>query len=203
MRTQITAAALAAIALASAPAFGETALPQSGNDQASGQQSAISSLRQAGYTDVQAATGSVLIQAKDKSGNPVMLIVNGAQGRMTVGASAGSTTQTAHATATPGGAFTAVPAKDSLGSKVIGLEVYNNNKQNIGTIKDVAFNENGVDGYILSVGGFLGIGDHYVAVRPSAVKISYDRGDNRWHASMDATADQLKAAQEFKYPSNT
>jgi len=60
-----------------------------------------------------------------------------------------------------------------------------------------------VNGYVIGVGGFLGMGDHYVAVRPSAVKLSYDAKDKKWHASMDASADQLKAAPEFKYPSNT
>jgi hypothetical protein len=34
-----------------------------------------------------------------------------------------------------------------------------------------------VSGYILGVGGFVGIGDHYVAVRPSAVKLGYDAKD--------------------------
>jgi len=53
------------------------------------------------------------------------------------------------------------------------------------------------------VGGFLGMGDHYVAVRPSAVKLSRDAKDGKWRASMDANAAQLKAAPEFKYPSNT
>ena len=55
---------------------------------------------------------------------------------------------------------------------------------------------------VIGVGGFLGIGDHYVVVRPSAVKLSYDARDKKWHASMDVNADQLKAAPEFKYPRN-
>jgi len=53
------------------------------------------------------------------------------------------------------------------------------------------------------VGGVLGMGDHYVAVRLSAIKLSYDAKDKKWHTSMDANADQLKAAPEFKYPSRT
>jgi hypothetical protein len=53
--------------------------------------------------------------------------------------------------------------------------------------------------YIVSVGGFLGLGEHYVAVSPSAVKVSYNSTDKKWHASMNASADQLKAAPEFKY----
>jgi hypothetical protein len=100
-----------------------------------------------------------------------------------------------------GGMFTSVPASDEVSSKVIGLDVYNNDHQNIGMIKDVAYSGTSVSGYILGVGGFLGMGDHYVAVRPSAVKLSYDAKDSKWHATMDANAGQLKSAPEYKYPS--
>jgi hypothetical protein len=44
------------------------------------------------------------------------------------------------------------------------------------------------------------MGDRYVAICPSAIKLGYDAKDKKWHASMDAKADQLKAALEFKYP---
>ena len=40
-----------------------------------------------------------------------------------------------------------------------------NDNKNIGKIKDIALNQHGrAQAYILSVGGFLGVGDHYVAV---------------------------------------
>jgi hypothetical protein len=55
----------------------------------------------------------------------------------------------------------------------------------------------GAAAFIVSVGGFLGMGDHYAAVSPEAVKITYK--DNKWHAQMNATADQLNSAPEFKY----
>ena len=103
----------------------------------------------------------------------------------------------------PGGTFTSIPAKDGLSSKVVGIDVYNNANQNIGTIKDVAFNGKQVNGYILAVGGFLGLGDHYVAVRPGALDLSYNSSDNKWHAKMNITADQLKAAPEYKYPAKS
>ena len=103
----------------------------------------------------------------------------------------------------PAGTFTSVPTKDDLSSKAVGLDVYNDTNQNIGTIKDIAFNGSQIDGYILGVGGFLGLGDHYVAVRPGALNISYNGSDNKWHAKMNVTADQLKAAPEYKYPSKT
>ena len=97
--------------------------------------------------------------------------------------------------------FTYVPGQDELSSNVIGLDVYNKDKKNIGTIKDIALDANGLNGYIISVGGFLGIGDHYVVVRPSA--ISFNAKDNKWHATMNVTADQLKAAPEYKYSSKS
>jgi hypothetical protein len=40
--------------------------------------------------------------------------------------------------------FAYVPAHDELSSNVIGLDVYNKDKQNIGTIKDIALDANGL-----------------------------------------------------------
>ena len=97
--------------------------------------------------------------------------------------------------------FTYVPAHDELSSNVVGLDVYNKDKQNIGTIKDIALDASGLNGYIVDVGGLLGMGDHYVVVRPSA--ISFKAKDNKWHATMNANADQLRAAPEYKYLSKS
>jgi len=95
-----------------------------------------------------------------------------------------------------------IPAGEELGSKVIGLDIYNSANQNIGKIKDIAFDNDGVKAYIVSVGGFLGMGDRYVAVTPSAVNLSYDAGARKWHAAMNTDASQLKSAPEYKYSSN-
>lgn len=99
---------------------------------------------------------------------------------------------------TPTGMFTDVPAKNELSSNVVGLNVYNKEKQNIGTIKDIALDASSLNGYIVGVGDFLGTGDHYVVVRPSA--ISFSATDNKWRATVNANADQLKAAPQYKYP---
>ncbi|WP_156898212.1 PRC-barrel domain-containing protein [Methylocapsa acidiphila] len=97
----------------------------------------------------------------------------------------------------PSGVFIYVPAHSELSSNVVGLHVYNKDKQNIGTIKDIALDASGLNGYIVSVGEFLGMGEHYVVVHPSA--ISFKAKDHKWHATMNANADQLKAAPEYKY----
>ena len=163
-------------------------------------------LQNAGFTDIKVVPGSFLIHAKDKDGNPVVMNVSpDSFTEMTevVGDKsadpAGSMDQSA-AGDSSGSRFVSLPSTDELSSNVVGLDVYNNDNKNIGKIKDIALNQHGrAQAYILSVGGFLGIGDHYVAVNPSEVKVSYNDSDKKWHATMNATADQLKAAPEFKY----
>jgi hypothetical protein len=156
-------------------------------------------LQKSGFTDVKVMPDSFLIQAKDKTGNPVTMFLS--PGSLTE-VTDDSTGQNAKPRV-GGGMFANVPATDDLSSKVVGLEVYNNANQDIGTIKDIAFNAAGVKAYIVGVGGFLGMGDHYVAVRPSAMALSYNSDNKTWRAMIDTNADQLKAAPEYKYSSNS
>jgi sporulation protein YlmC with PRC-barrel domain len=96
--------------------------------------------------------------------------------------------------------FVTLQNSDMLSSNVVGLDVYDKGDHNVGTIKDIAFDSSkAVKGYILSVGGVLGMGAHYVAVDMGSVAIKYDPADKKWHANMDATMEQLKAAPEFRY----
>jgi PRC-barrel domain len=205
--TTVSSVALAQAASSnpgSAPTTATTANQQPGGSNL--RQQLTNNLQQSGFTNIKVVADSFLVQARDKSGNPVTMFIgpNSESEVTTVGSNdQASDPSSANSGMHSGGMFTNVPAKDELSSKVVGLDVYNNANQNIGTIKDVAYNGTNVNGYVIGVGGFLGMGDHYVAVRPSAVKLSYDAKDKKWHASMDANADQLKAAPEFKYPSNT
>ncbi len=96
--------------------------------------------------------------------------------------------------------FIQVQSGDMLTSNVVGLDIYNSQNNDIGKIQDIAFDASRkVTGYILSVGGFLGMGTHYVAVDPDAVMVNYDAQNKVWKATMNATKDQLKSAPEFKY----
>lgn len=50
-------------------------------------------------------------------------------------------------------------------SKVIGLNIYNDAKEKVGEIEEIIIDKSGrVAEVILGVGGFLGMGEHYVAV---------------------------------------
>jgi sporulation protein YlmC with PRC-barrel domain len=111
-------------------------------------------------------------------------------------AQSGTTTGSAPADAK----FSTVSKDEMFSSKLKGLNVYNQKDESIGEISDLALKNNSVDALILSVGGFLGMGEHYVAVSPSSVKVNYDSKNNKWVASMNTTKEALKAAPEFKYP---
>ncbi len=159
------------------------------------QQQVRGNLRQAGFTDIKVVPDSFLVQAKDKSGNPITMMIN--PGSLTEVVDIGS----AQGGAAPSdGGFVTVAPGERMESKVVGLEVRNDANQDIGTIKDIAYRGNSIQAYVLSVGGFLGMGDRYVAVAPSAVQISYDHNAKTWHATMDTTAAKLKAAPAYQYP---
>jgi sporulation protein YlmC with PRC-barrel domain len=96
--------------------------------------------------------------------------------------------------------FSTVPNDEMFSSKLKGLNVYNQKDESVGEITDIAIKNNAVDALILSVGGFLGMGEHYVAVSPSSVSVRHDAKNDKWVASMNTTKDALKAAPEFKYP---
>jgi hypothetical protein len=99
-----------------------------------------------------------------------------------------------------GPSFITVQSNDMLSSNVVGLDIYNSQNSDIGKIQDIAFDSSKqVTGYILSVGGFLGMGTHYVAVNPGSIMVAYDAQNKTWKATMNATKDQLKTAPEFKY----
>jgi hypothetical protein len=96
--------------------------------------------------------------------------------------------------------FIQVQSANMLSSNVVGLDIYNSQNNDIGKIQDIAFDSSKqVTAYILSVGGFLGMGTHYVAVNPGSVMVAYDAQNKAWKATMNATKDQLKSAPEFKY----
>ena len=56
-------------------------------------------------------------------------------------------------------------------SKLVGVNVYNEANEKIGDISDVILDKSGkVENVVLGVGGFLGMGEHYVAVAYDKLK---------------------------------
>lgn len=80
-------------------------------------------------------------------------------------------------------------------SKVRGGAVVNEANERIGTIDDIIITRDGKESYaVLSVGGFLGMGDHLIAVPYSQLSMAENRVVLR-----GATKDALKALPQFKY----
>ena len=56
-------------------------------------------------------------------------------------------------------------------SKLVGLSVYNDSNESLGSINDLLADKSGdIKGVVIGVGGFLGVGEHLVAVPIDKVK---------------------------------
>ena len=117
-------------------------------------------------------------------------------------------------------------------SKMIGLNVYNEQNEKLGDINEIILDKDGKAlGYVIGVGGFLGMGEHDILVEPSKIKFvnepvrstsntnaptntknvsntgsSTRSANEQWypdHAVFNATKDQLKAMPAFKYSGNS
>lgn len=112
-------------------------------------------------------------------------------------------------------------------SKLKGLNVYNNNNDKIGDINELLVDSSGkVEAVVVGVGGFLGVGEHDVAVPFNQIKFTAEKAGKKTdtssdktkttpettgstgtdaamsapdHAILNMTKDQLKAAPQFKY----
>ena len=106
------------------------------------------------------------------------------------------------------------------GTKLTGLNVYNNNNEKIGDVKEIILDRTGkIDAIVIGAGGFLGMGVHDVAVPFQQVKWLDDARDHQPvsgssnpprsersayrgypdHAVVNMTKDQLKALPEVRY----
>ena len=115
-------------------------------------------------------------------------------------------------------------------SKLIGLNVYNDQNEKLGDINEILLDSSGkVDGLVIGVGGFLGMGEHNIKVEMSKLKFVNEpvrtssttttksttttgagsattttrSNDKKWypdHAVLSgASKDQLKSMPQFKY----
>jgi sporulation protein YlmC with PRC-barrel domain len=95
--------------------------------------------------------------------------------------------------------FVAAPEAGDFASQMVGLEVYNSDDEDLARIEDITVGKNGrVQAFIISVGEYLGLISHFVAVKPSALTIEPSK-DGTLRAHMDATMDQLRSAPEYRY----
>jgi len=110
-------------------------------------------------------------------------------------------TVTGAATGTETGMTLGTPIMNGDGSinasQLMGLKVENPNGDNVGEIGEVILGDGGkVQGVIVDVGGFLGVGEHPVLLNWKDVKLAGSGNDVK--ANVDATAESLKAMPTYE-----
>jgi hypothetical protein len=130
------------------------------------------------------------------------LMVSGALAQGPAGVAAGDA---------PGGKFISAQGPDQwVFSKLKGANVLGPNDEHIGDVSDLLFDKSGkVDGVIVGVGGFLGIGQKNVAIDLSAFQVMPAGNDSTTGTSSNDATDvklkvswnkgQLQAAPDFQY----
>jgi sporulation protein YlmC with PRC-barrel domain len=107
-------------------------------------------------------------------------------------------TTTGVATPAQAQVLSSLPANSMTVTNYYKQNVYGPSDAKIGEISDVPVGRDGkVDAFIVSVGGFLGIGQKEVAVPFSAVRATEKNGT--WYLTMSTTKDALKQARGYTY----
>jgi sporulation protein YlmC with PRC-barrel domain len=115
-----------------------------------------------------------------------------------IAASAAFAQQPAQPGAPAAQALNSIPADSHTVANYYKQNVYDPSDNKIGETEDVLVSQDGkINGFIVEVGGFLGMGKHYVAVPFDAIKAG--KKNDKWQLTMNATKDSLKAAPTFKY----
>ncbi len=85
-----------------------------------------------------------------------------------------------------------------LASKFKGTDVVGSDNQKLGDVSDILFNKSGkVEAFVISVGGFLGVGSKEVALAPNSFDVLPGQNGSPDKLKLAATKDELKDAQTF------
>src|SRR5512139_2518121 len=85
-----------------------------------------------------------------------------------------------------------------LASKFKGTDVLGADNQKIGDVSDILFDKSGkVEAYVVSVGGFLGMGAKEVALAPKSFDVVPGQNGSADKLKISLSKEQLTAAQNF------
>ncbi|KAF0125844.1 MULTISPECIES: PRC-barrel domain-containing protein [Methylocystis] len=97
--------------------------------------------------------------------------------------------------------LTTLPQNALLVSNIHDQNVYDPQENKIGEVKDLVLDRGGkVTAAIISVGGFLGMGEKDIAVAFSDLRAT--ERNNKWWLTINATKDELKNATGFRFDKN-
>lgn len=126
------------------------------------------------------------------------LMIGGAMAQTTSPAPSPAPGASAQSGAAP--AVTQQKPDQYLASKFRGTDVVSTDNQKIGDVTDILFDKNGkIEAYIVSVGGFLGIGAKDVALEPSKFQVMPAEGNTSYERlKLSMTKDQLQQMASFE-----
>ena len=91
-------------------------------------------------------------------------------------------------------------------SKLIGVNIYNEQNEKLGDINEIILDKEGkVLGYVIGVGGFLGMGEHDIFVEPGKIKFVNEpaRSASNTRTNTTATNTNPPPANPNAAPTNT
>ena len=113
---------------------------------------------------------------------------------------------TTAATPAPAGASVVIAAPEGYvftevaavtASDLKGVDIYDAEGKDVGEIADIKLGaDNALQSVITDVGGFLGMGQHRVALTPAQIQV-YKNADNDMRAYVTLTKDEMKALPAF------
>jgi sporulation protein YlmC with PRC-barrel domain len=101
---------------------------------------------------------------------------------------------------TSGAKFVTTQSPDQwLASKFKGTDVIGSDSKKIGDVSDILFDKDGkIEAFVISVGGFLGVGAKDVALAPSAFQVQKGKEGESDKLKLTMSQDELKQAQNFE-----
>ncbi len=85
-----------------------------------------------------------------------------------------------------------------LATKFKGTDVLGSDNQKIGDVSDILFDKSGkIEAFVVSVGGFLGVGAKEVALAPNSFDVVPGQNGSADKLKLSATKDELQQAQNF------
>jgi hypothetical protein len=96
--------------------------------------------------------------------------------------------------------YTSIQANELTADKLQGARVYGPKDEDVGEINKIVLSNDGkkIDKVVLDIGGFLGIGEHRIAVTMDELNIVRNADGSDFRVYIDANQANLKAQPEFK-----
>ncbi|WP_177220506.1 PRC-barrel domain-containing protein [Poseidonocella sedimentorum] len=96
--------------------------------------------------------------------------------------------------------YTEVKADELTAEDLQGAPIYGSNDEHLGEVADLTVAEDGtIEKSIVDVGGFLGLGEHRIAIAFDEMKIMRDADGGDLRVYVGATQEQLEERPEYEY----